>query len=79
LAGAALIVAIGRAGSAGSRELTTRPDTTGPVTVDSMIEPHSLHSGQRPSHLAGWCPHASQTNAGRAAFGAVREVVTRTS
>jgi hypothetical protein len=29
--------------------------------------------------LAGWCPHASQTNAGRAAFGAVREVVTRTS
>jgi hypothetical protein len=27
--------------------------------VDSMIEPHSLHSGQRPSHLGGWWPQAS--------------------
>ncbi|GAA3344284.1 hypothetical protein GCM10020358_46910 [Amorphoplanes nipponensis] len=54
LAGAALIVLMGRAGSDGIRELTTRPDTTGPVKVDSMMEPHSLHSGQRPSHLGGW-------------------------
>ncbi len=78
LAGAALIVAIGRAGSDGRRELTTRPETTGPVTVDSMTEPHSLHSGQRPSHFGGWWPQASQTNAGRAALGAVRDVVTPT-
>jgi hypothetical protein len=44
---------MGRAGSAGTRELTTRPDTTGPVTVHSTIEPHSLHSEHRPSHLGG--------------------------
>jgi hypothetical protein len=27
--------------------------------VDSMTEPHSPHSGQRPTHLGGWCPQAS--------------------
>jgi hypothetical protein len=53
LAGAALIVAIGRAGSDGMRELTTRPAPSGVVTLDSMTEPHSLHSGQRPSHFGG--------------------------
>ena len=60
-AGAALMVAIGRAGSAGIRELTTRPETGGPVTVDSTTEPHSPHSGQRPTHLGGWCPQASHS------------------
>jgi hypothetical protein len=79
LAGAALICAIGRAGSDGRRELTTRPATIGPVTVDSMTEPHSWHSGQRPSHFGGWWPHASQTNAGRGALVEMREEVTRTS
>jgi len=53
LAGAALIVAIGRAGSAGIRELTTRPAPSGLVTVDSITEPHSPHSGHRPSHFGG--------------------------
>jgi hypothetical protein len=60
LAGAALIVAIGRAGSDGIRELTTRPAPSGVVAVDSMIEPHSPHSEQRPSHFGGWCPQESQ-------------------
>jgi hypothetical protein len=60
-AGAALIVAIGRAGSAGSRELTTLPETTGPVVVHSTTEPHSPHSGHRPSHFGGWCPQASHS------------------
>jgi hypothetical protein len=59
------------------RELTTRPAPSGLLTVDSMTEPHSPHSGHRPSHFGGWCPQASQTKAGRAAFGAVREVVTQ--
>src|SRR4051794_26214793 len=53
LAGAALIVAIGRAGSLGSRELTTLPETRGPPIVHSTTEPHSPHSGQRPSHFGG--------------------------
>jgi hypothetical protein len=61
LAGAALIVAIGRAGSAGTRELTTRPAPSGLLTVDSITEPHSPQSGHRPSHFGGWCPQASQT------------------
>jgi hypothetical protein len=52
LAGAALIVAIGRAGSAGMRELTTRPAPSGPA-VDSITDPHSPHSGHRPSHFGG--------------------------
>jgi hypothetical protein len=50
------------------RLLTTRPAPSGVVTVDSMIEPHSLHSGQRPSHFGGWCPQASQTKVGLAAL-----------
>jgi hypothetical protein len=70
----ALIVAIGRAGSAGMRELTTRPATEPrPVSVDSMTSPHSPHPGQRPEpFFGGLVPQASQTKAGRAAFGAVR-------
>ncbi len=62
-------MAIGRAGSAGARELTTRPETTGPLMVDSTTEPHSPHSGQRPTHLGGWWPQASHSYAGRASFG----------
>ncbi|GIJ21808.1 hypothetical protein Vlu01_24320 [Micromonospora lutea] len=60
-AGAALMVAMGRAGSAGIRELTTRPETVGPVIVHSITEPHSAHSGQRPTHFGGWCPQASHS------------------
>ncbi|GAA2193071.1 hypothetical protein GCM10009848_51780 [Micromonospora lupini] len=56
---------MGRAGSDGSRELTTRPATVGPVTVLSTTAPHSPHSGQRPTHLGGWCPQASHSYAGR--------------
>ncbi|BCB85614.1 hypothetical protein Psuf_029270 [Phytohabitans suffuscus] len=86
-AGVALISAIGRAGSAGMRELTTRPAAIGPVTVHSTTEPHSPHSGQRPTHLGGWCPQASHSYAGRGSRAEVRglagvrgidrEVVTR--
>jgi hypothetical protein len=53
-AGVALIVAMERAGSLGTRELTIRPETVGPLIVHSTTEPHSLHSGQRPSHFGGW-------------------------
>ncbi|GAB4103786.1 hypothetical protein GCM10028790_28050 [Micromonospora taraxaci] len=55
------MVAIGRAGSDGIRELTTRPETVGPVIVLSTTEPHSPHSGQRPTHLGGWWPQASHS------------------
>src|SRR5690606_7650141 len=30
------------------------------------------HSGQRPTHLAGWCPHTSHSKTGRGLFAAPR-------
>ncbi len=61
-AGAALIEAIGRAGSSGARDCTER-SAAGPTGVpcDSMTEPHSPHSGQRPIHLGGRCPQTSHS------------------
>ena len=44
IAGAGVVVAAG-AGAA--------------APTASMIEPHSAHSGQRPTHFAGRCPHES--------------------
>src|SRR5206468_625886 len=64
-AGAALIVAIGRAGSSGARGATDRA-AGGPPPAVSMIEPHSPQSGQRPTHFGGRCPQASHANSARA-------------
>jgi hypothetical protein len=59
-AGAALIVASGRAGSAGRRAVTAR-SAAGVLDADSTIDPHSPHSGQRPTHFGGRCPQASHS------------------
>ena len=37
-----------------------------------MTEPHSPHSGQRPTHLGGWWPQASHSYAGRGSRAAAR-------
>ncbi|GAA1619859.1 hypothetical protein GCM10009679_25790 [Saccharothrix algeriensis] len=68
---------MGRAGSPGARGATERiAPSAGPVD-DSTTEPHSPHSGQRPTHFGGWCPQASHSYAGRAGL-ADLEVVLRT-
>ena len=62
-AGSTLIVAIGRAGSerrARASATAARPAASTPP-VESMIEPHSPHSGQRPSHFGGRWPQTSHS------------------
>src|SRR5690606_32435781 len=72
-AGAALTSAMGRAGSSGVRGATVRPAWVRTAAgVVSRTEPHSPHSGQRPTHLAGWCPHTSHSKTGRGLFAAPR-------
>lgn len=51
--------AIGRAGWSGTRDFTTRPEIDGADTVDSTTDPHSPHSGHRPTHFGGWWPQTS--------------------
>jgi hypothetical protein len=61
-AGSTLMVAIGRAGSEGVRAVTDRrADGSAAPPVESMIEPHSPHSGHRPTHLSGRWPQTSHS------------------
>jgi hypothetical protein len=55
-------VAIGSAGWAGVLGVTARRLAGWPAPpVESTMEPHSPHSGQRPTHLGGRCPQASHS------------------
>ncbi|GIG58690.1 hypothetical protein Lfu02_30620 [Longispora fulva] len=64
---------IGRAGSLGTRAVMFR--SAGGSALISMTEPHSLHSGQRPTQRGGRCPQASHCTTARGAFVAERELL----